>query len=156
MKVINIHDKKARILLSVPTDIKKEFETLLLKENYAKVIPVIVILYAIEWIVYMGSEKLYSTGDIVICFQIFNTIMIPGLYVVNKNLEKVPRIISKGLLNVFAMGVLLFGLALVMGVQNQIDLIHMFMMCAVGVAAFIIMTPFESFIIYFYSMDTGH
>lgn len=150
--MIKINYEKNKLILKVPDDIKNEFDILVLKENYAKAMPVIIALYAIEWILYLFSEQLYNTGKIILCFQFFNTIMIPILFMVNKYLEKIPRMLSKGLLNTFSLGVLLFGLALVMVIQNEIDLIHMFMMCALGVAAFVVMTPLESFIIYFISM----
>lgn len=145
-------NKILSFITKVPTEIKNEFYINLTKDNYARIIPVLITAYVIEWVVFLFSKQLYNTGKIVLAYQAFNTIIIPCLLFTKKRLNKTPPLIPKLILNLVSFGILAFGIALVMATQAQTDLIHMFMMCALAIAAFMIMPPLESFLMYLISV----
>jgi len=104
----------------IPEDQKEDLYDNLTRENYSRILPILISLYIIEWIIYIFSDRFYDTSQIVLVYQVFNTIVIPIAIFIYRNLDKVPGLIARLVVYIIAYGSIAFGIALVMFLQELI------------------------------------
>ncbi len=126
---------------------EKQYDREYTKINYNRLIPNMLIIYLIEWIVFLYSDLFMGVGDIILYFQFYCTVLIPIILFYYKKFDSTSIVILKLLLYMYLLGIILFGIALVFSTQHISDLVHMFMMITLGVCSIIFMPPKESFFI---------
>jgi diguanylate cyclase (GGDEF)-like protein len=125
----------------------EEFERMYIKENYNRLIPALLILYIAEWGLYLIEHKIFYVGEIILIYQGINTVVIIVLIFINRRFEEVSISILKAPIYLWTLATLFFGIVLVFSTQSETDLIHMYMMMALGIAAFVCMSPLERLVI---------
>jgi len=121
----------------------EEFERMYMKENYKRLIPALLILYIAQWGLYLIEHKIFYVGNIILIYQCINTVVIIALIFINRRFEEVSIRTLKTPIYLWALATLFFGIALVFSTQSETDLIHMYMMMALGIASFVCMSPVE-------------
>jgi diguanylate cyclase (GGDEF)-like protein len=135
--------KQFRLFKELHHNHNEEFEREYMKENYKRLIPALLTLYVVEWGLFFFEHKLFNVGDIILSYQLVNTVVIIALVLMNQCFEGLPVRLLKVPVFLWALATMFFGVALVFQTQNETDLIHMFMMMTLGVAAFVYMHPLE-------------
>lgn len=106
------------------------------------------ILYIVEWGLFFIQNKLFNIGDIILAYQLVNTVVIIAIILMNQRFEELSIRLLKAPMYLVALATMFFGVALVFKTQNETDLIHMFMMVTLGVGVIIQMHPVERLVIF--------
>jgi diguanylate cyclase (GGDEF)-like protein len=121
----------------------EEFERVYMQENYKRLLPALIILYMLEWVLYLIEHKIFNVGAIILTYQIINTVVIIILIYMSRRFEKLTTKALKAPLYFWSVATLFFGIALVFFIQSEADLIHMYMMMILGVNTFVCLNPKE-------------
>lgn len=122
----------------------KEFEREIMRINYNRLIPIAIILYFVEWVLFFISYLIFNVGQVVLIFQIFCTILLPFMIFTNKRFEFQTIFKLKAISYLYLFGIFVFCAFIVYTTREQADLLHVFLMALLGVAVIMYMHPKES------------
>lgn len=119
--------------------IQKKYEKKIIRINHNRVTAILIMLYIIEWIVFIESRQWMEVRHIVLFFQLYLTIMIPLMVIAKIKFEYISLRIHKILLLVNILVIILFSMGLVFLTRDYGNTIHIFTMVIMGTAAVVYM-----------------
>ncbi len=125
---------------------RKEIRIELLRQNYEKLKIISLLLFICESILYRLSSTYFGTCLAILPFLISGIILIPLIWIIALRGVEKNWILAKIVQDAYLLSVILLGCFLVLGVQTQIDLVHVYMITIFGVVFFTALFPLESFL----------
>ncbi len=113
----------------------------LLTLNLHRMMIVAPILFFMEIFVYLGSDKLMDTGYIILPFLISNLVTVPLLFISWKRIALNRLGLSQFSLCLYIATFLAFGIALTLHTVKSFDLVHVYLIFAMGISLFIYLNP---------------
>ena len=132
----------------VEKEYREEFVREGIKDNFTRLAVTSVVLFVIECYVYFSGKNLFHTNPVVLRFLFASIVFLPILWLIKFRADKVNVKFALTVQYLYIALCILFGVALALYVQNETDLIHMYLMMVFFSAAFITMIPFGSAILF--------
>ncbi|UWG98598.1 hypothetical protein LPY66_07350 [Dehalobacter sp. DCM] len=107
----------------IPEKYRADFYRQLLTENYSRLFPTLVVLFILEAGLYLVRDRLFGVGPVIGIFLLVNVVMLPVIWVVNARIASIATGIAKMVQSITALMLILFGMALVLFVQQDVDLL---------------------------------
>lgn len=131
------------LILIVPKEQKKTFRKETLKSNYRNILMASIALFLMEIQLYFMPERLFGYKPVILFFICANFLFIPSIWYIKKNIKSINDTAAALVLYLYLYLVLFLGIFLVLESQNKADFVHMYIMAAIGISAFIYLTMLE-------------
>ncbi len=125
----------------------KEYELEYIQINYDRLIPVAIIMYLFEWVIFLLSKLYFNIGQIVLIYQIYSTVLLPFIFYAYKHITSISRFKLKFISYMYLVGLIIFGAFLVYTTRSHTDLLHIFLMMVLTAGALFYIPPKESLLI---------
>ncbi|MFZ7120113.1 MAG: GGDEF domain-containing protein [Eubacteriaceae bacterium] len=135
------------ISTKIPKEYKTEFERQIIKDNFARITRLSIVLFFIEFIIYFIIGCYFNSSKVVSSFVIANFFIIPIIIIVNIRIDMINIHLAKTVQYSYALIVIIFGIFLALVSQSETDLIHMYLMAVLCVTLVIEIVPKESLLL---------
>lgn len=125
------------IKIKIPLGLKKDFDNELLRKNYGKLSLTSVVLFILELIVYVMPQRLFEYKTIVLHILIINIVLIPVIFLIKINFDKVNKLLALIVQDVYLYTILILAMFMALKSQGAVDFVHMYLMAVMSIASFI-------------------
>lgn len=115
--------------------------------NLNRVLPIAIIFYVIEWVIFYLSAYFYDVGHIVLGLQIASSLILPVLIYAKFKFEHLSHHFVDIILGLYTITLIVYSIVVALNTQAQADLLHMHIMIMTGIIAILYLKIWESFIL---------
>ena len=120
--------------------------------NLNRVLPIAIIFYVIEWVIFYLSAYFYDVGHIVLGLQIASSLILPVLIYAKFKFEHLSHHFVDTILGLYTITLVTYSIIVALNTQAHADLLHMHIMIMTGIIAILYLKIWESFILIMGSM----
>lgn len=136
-------------LFVIPDHLKNGFERKRSCLNVRRLLPIAIIFYVIEWVIFYFQDLFFNVGPIILSLQLISTFLIPLIAFVYYRIERFSNYFINFVLSLYVISLIVFSIILALKIQTQTDLMHMHIMILTGLIAILYFKPWESFLLIF-------
>ena len=136
-------------LLYIPKHLKDDFERRRSYLNVSRLLPIAIIFYAIEWVIFYFQGLFFDVGPVILPLQLVSTVLIPMIAFVHYRFERFSNYFINFILSLYVITLTIFSITLALTIQSQADMMHMHIMILTGLIAILYFKPWESFLLIF-------
>jgi len=135
--------RRTSALSKIPKALRKPFFEEITRINQSRLLISSIVLFGMELVLFAFERLFYNIGDIILSILVASLIQIPLIIAgyVYRNKVEANWIHLQYLL--YVVTIILFGIAIALKIQTQVDLVHMYLMVIIGVASFSYLSVLE-------------
>lgn len=115
--------------------------------NLNRVLPIAIIFYWIEWVVFYFGAYFYDVGHIVLGLQIATSLILPVLIYARFRFEHLSHHFVDFFLALYTFTLVSYSIVIALNTQVKADLLHMHIMIMTGIIAILYLRIWESFVL---------
>ena len=131
----------------IPKHLLKDLDRQRTQINLNRVLPIAIVFYTIEWVVFYFGAYFYDVSDIILILQIASSLIIPLLLYARFRFEHLSHHFVDFILTLYTLVLISYSIAIALNTQTQADLLHMHIMIMTGIVAILYLKVWESFLL---------
>lgn len=135
----------------IPRHLKDDFDRRRSYFNVNRLLPIAIILYVIEWVIFYFQDLFFDVGPLLLPLQIVSTFLIPLMVYIRYNIHRLSNSFINFTLSLYVIALVIFSIFLTLSLRAQIDLMYVHIMIVMGLIAILSFKPWESFLLVFCS-----
>ena len=131
----------------IPKNLLHDLDRQRTQINLIRVLPIAIIFYVIEWVIFYLSAYFYDVGHIVLGLQIASSLILPVLIYAKFKFQQLSHHFVDTILGIYTVILITYSIIVALNTQAHADLLHMHIMIMTGIIAILYLKIWESFIL---------
>ncbi len=127
--------------LKMPTEYKVEFNREVVKQNFNRLSITLTSLFILECVLMFFESNLFFTGHLIVKFIIILFFMLPFVWFVRFKADKINTNFANVILFLVIAACIIFGASVALFLQDQVDLVHLYLVMVFYSSVFFLMRP---------------
>ena len=129
----------------IPKNLLHDLDRQRTQINLNRVLPIAIIFYVIEWVIFYLSAYFYDVGHIVLGLQIASSLILPVLIYAKFKFQQLSHHFVDTILSIYTVTLITYSIIVALNTQAHADLLHIMIMT--GIIAILYLKIWESFIL---------
>lgn len=131
----------------IPKQLLSDLDRQRTQINLNRVLPIAIVFYTIEWVVFYFGAYFYDVSNIILALQIASSLIIPILIYARLRFEHLSHHFVDFVLMLYTLTLVTYSIVIALNTQTQADLLHMHIMIMTGIVAILYLKVWESFLL---------
>lgn len=129
----------------IPKQLLNDLDRQRTQINLNRALPIAIIFYLIEWVVFYFGTYFYDVGHIILGLQIASSVILPVLIYAKFRFKHLSHHFVDFFLSLYTLTLVSYSIVVALNTQIKADLLHMHIMIMTGIIAILYLKIWESF-----------